>query len=94
MWERACSRKGQLGPGLKRHRRHAIPRQQLALQQKEFKMKPTSDPSEHNPDKPAMPGEVERDNDALRPNDPAKREQRHGNPDAQETDAQKTARRD
>ncbi|MBJ2345645.1 MULTISPECIES: hypothetical protein [Pseudomonas] len=57
-------------------------------------MKPTSDPSEHNPDKPAMPGEVERDNDALRPNDPAKREQRHGNPDAQETDAQKTARRD
>jgi len=27
----------------------------------------------------------------LRPNDPAKREQQ-GNPDAQETDAQKTAR--
>ncbi|MCL6701241.1 hypothetical protein [Pseudomonas sp. T1.Ur] len=51
-------------------------------------MKPTSDQTEHNPDKPALPGEVERDNDA------AKREQRQGHPGAQETDAQKTARRD
>ncbi|WP_434569109.1 hypothetical protein [Pseudomonas sp. Z3-8] len=56
-------------------------------------MKPGPDQTQHNPDEPALPGEVERDNDALRPNDPAKREQQ-GNAEAQETDAQKTARRD
>lgn len=60
-------------------------------QPKEFAMKPSPDQTQENPDDPALPGEVERDNDALRPNDPAKREQQ-GNPDAQETDAQKTAR--
>jgi hypothetical protein len=47
-----------------------------------------------NPDEPALPGEVERDNDALRPNDPAKRKQQEGNPGAGETDAQKTGRHD
>ncbi|MFW9268111.1 hypothetical protein J3P80_09270 [Pseudomonas sp. D2-30] len=56
-------------------------------------MKSSHDQTQQNPDAPALPGEVERDNDALRPNDPAKREQQQGNPDAQETDAQKTARR-
>ncbi|WP_434624838.1 hypothetical protein J3P89_18675 [Pseudomonas sp. Z1-14] len=56
-------------------------------------MKPGPDQTQHNPDEPALPGEVERDNDALRPNDPAKREQQ-GNAEAQETDAQKTARGD
>lgn len=54
-------------------------------------MKP-SDQTSHNPDEPAMPGEVERDNDALRPNDPAKRKQQEGYTEAGETDAQKTAR--
>src|SRR3546814_14133571 len=46
-----------------------------AGQTKEFAMKPSPDQTSHNPDEPAMPGEVERDNDALRPNDPAKRKQ-------------------
>ncbi|MEJ1227799.1 MULTISPECIES: hypothetical protein [unclassified Pseudomonas] len=49
-------------------------------------------PSTQNPDEPAMPGEVERDNDALRPNDPAKRKQQQGEPGAEDTDAQKTGR--
>ncbi|MFO2466375.1 hypothetical protein OOJ96_23650 [Pseudomonas sp. 15FMM2] len=31
-------------------------------------------PGTDNPDEPIMPGEVERDNDANRPNDPVKRE--------------------
>jgi hypothetical protein len=68
-------------------------RQQLAQPPKEFPMKSNSDQTQHNPDEPALPGEVERDNDALRPNDPAKREQQ-GNAETQESDAQKTARRD
>jgi len=50
--------------------------------------------STQNPDEPAMPGEVERDNDALRPNDPAKREQQQDKPGAQDTDAQKIGRHD
>ncbi|MGN8342979.1 hypothetical protein ACLEJQ_05160 [Pseudomonas sp. SMV71] len=52
-----------------------------------------TDQTQQNPDEPAMPGEVERDNDALRPNDPAKRKQQ-GDPEAGETDAQKTGRND
>ncbi|WP_339533037.1 hypothetical protein [Pseudomonas mucidolens] len=32
-------------------------------------------PGPENPDEPIMPGEVERDNDANRPNDPVRREQ-------------------
>ena len=47
-----------------------------------------------NPDHPAMPGEIERDNNALRPNDPAKRKQEKGHPDGGETDAQKVGRKD
>lgn len=62
-----------------------------ARKTKEFAMKP-SDQTSHNPDEPAMPGEVERDNDALRPNDPAKRKQQEGDTEAGETDAQKIAR--
>ncbi|WP_178114413.1 MULTISPECIES: hypothetical protein [unclassified Pseudomonas] len=31
-------------------------------------------PGTQNPDEPILPGEVERDNDAYRPNDPARRE--------------------
>lgn len=31
-------------------------------------------PGSENPDEPIMPGEVERDNDANRPNDPVRRE--------------------
>jgi hypothetical protein len=56
-------------------------------------MKQTPDQSPKNPDDPALPGEVERDNDALRSNDPAKREQQGGDAEAGETDAQKTGRR-
>ncbi|MCQ6259427.1 hypothetical protein [Pseudomonas sp. Q11] len=56
-------------------------------------MKPSPDQTSPNPDEPAMPGEVERDNDALRPNDPAKRKQQEGDAEAGETDAQKTGRR-
>ena len=55
-------------------------------------MKHRSDQTPHNPDEPAMPGEVERDNDALRPNDPAKRKQQHGDSEVGETDAQKAGR--
>jgi hypothetical protein len=55
-------------------------------------MKSHPDQATRNPDEPALPGEVERDNDALRPNDPAKRKQQEGNPGAGETDAQKTGR--
>ncbi len=51
------------------------------------------DQTRQNPDASALPGEVERDNDALRPNDPAKRKQQHGDPEAGDTDAQKTGRR-
>ncbi|MNP64892.1 hypothetical protein D3C76_1604310 [compost metagenome] len=51
------------------------------------------DQPRENPDAPALPGEVERDNDALRPNDPAKRKQQRGDPEAGDTDAQKTGRR-
>lgn len=51
------------------------------------------DQNRQNPDAPALPGEVERDNDALRPNDPAKRKQQHGDAEAGDTDAQKTGRR-
>ncbi|SCW54311.1 MULTISPECIES: hypothetical protein [unclassified Pseudomonas] len=56
-------------------------------------MKHKSDRTPSNPDAPALPGEVERDNDALRPNDPAKRKQQRGDPEAGDTDAQKTGRR-
>ncbi|MDO7897036.1 hypothetical protein [Pseudomonas citrulli] len=56
-------------------------------------MKHSTESTQHNPDDPAMPGEVERDNDALRPNDPAKRKQQGGDEQAGETDAQKTGRR-
>ncbi|MCJ8204555.1 hypothetical protein [Pseudomonas sp. RGM2987] len=56
-------------------------------------MKHHPDQAQQNPDEPAMPGEVERDNDALRPNDPVKRKQQ-GDPEAGETDAQKTGRHD
>lgn len=56
-------------------------------------MKHSPDQTRPNPDAPALPGEVERDNDALRPNDPAKRKQQHGDPGAGDTDAQKTGRR-
>ncbi|TWC12268.1 MULTISPECIES: hypothetical protein [unclassified Pseudomonas] len=52
-------------------------------------MKDNPEHATQNPDEPALPGEVERDNDALRPNDPAKRKQQEGNPGAGETDAQK-----
>ncbi|WP_422776014.1 hypothetical protein ACOXXE_17430 [Pseudomonas mediterranea] len=55
-------------------------------------MKDTPDHTTQNPDEPALPGEVERDNDALRPNDPAKRKQQEGNPGTGETDAQKAGR--
>ncbi|UZE04525.1 hypothetical protein [Pseudomonas corrugata] len=55
-------------------------------------MKDNPDHTTQNPDEPALPGEVERDNDALRPNDPAKRKQQEGNPGAGETDAQKSGR--
>ncbi|WP_413794972.1 MULTISPECIES: hypothetical protein [unclassified Pseudomonas] len=57
-------------------------------------MKHSPDQTRPDPDAPALPGEVERDNDALRPNDPAKRKQQHGDPEAGDTDAQKTGRRD
>jgi hypothetical protein len=60
---------------------------------KEFVMKHSPDQTEQNPDDPALPGEVERDNNALRPNDPALRKQQQGDPEAGETDAQKTGRR-
>ncbi|MET3455698.1 MULTISPECIES: hypothetical protein [Pseudomonas] len=56
-------------------------------------MKHSPDQPSQNPDEPALPGEVERDNDALRPNDPAKRKQQQGDPEAGDTDAQKTGRR-
>ncbi|BBP64304.1 hypothetical protein PHLH5_18450 [Pseudomonas sp. Cab53] len=56
-------------------------------------MKHRTESTQHNPDEPAMPGEVERDNDALRPNDPAKRKHEGGDEQAGDTDAQKTARR-
>jgi len=46
-----------------------------------------------NPEKPAMPGEVERDNNALRPDDPAQRKQEKGHPDGGDTDAQKIGRK-
>ncbi|UZE25558.1 hypothetical protein LOY67_09200 [Pseudomonas sp. B21-056] len=57
-------------------------------------MKHTPDHTTQNPDEPALPGEVERDNDALRPNDPARRKQHEGDPGAGETDAQKIGRHD
>lgn len=56
-------------------------------------MKRHPDQAPRNPDEPALPGEVERDNNALRPNDPAKRKQHQGAPGAGDTDAQKTGRR-
>ena len=37
-------------------------------------MKHSPDQPSQNPDEPALPGEVERDNDALRPNDPKERD--------------------
>ncbi|VVO13184.1 hypothetical protein [Pseudomonas fluorescens] len=42
-------------------------------------------PDTENPDEALMPGEVERDNDALRPNGPAKR-RADINPDDQDLD--------
>jgi|GEM_PF-1292074 len=55
-------------------------------------MKHHPDQTQENPDAPALPGEVERDNAALRPNDPVKRKQQQGEPGAEDTDAQKTGR--
>jgi hypothetical protein len=51
--------------------------------------KPTT-PSE-NPDEPRPPGEVERDNDALRPTDPTRRKESGKGTDSGESTAQETA---
>ena len=47
-------------------------------------------PSE-NPDEPRPPGEVERDNDALRPTDPTRRKESGKGTDSGESTAQETA---
>lgn len=52
-------------------------------------MKPVS-PSEH-PDEPRLPGETERDNDALRPTDPKQRKDRGKGTASGESTAQETA---
>jgi hypothetical protein len=52
-------------------------------------MKPTT-PTEH-PDEPRPPGEVERDNDALRPTDPTWREESGKGTESGESTAQETA---
>jgi hypothetical protein len=52
-------------------------------------MKPVTE-TEH-PDEPRPPGEVERDNDALRPTDPKKREENSQGTDSGESTAQETA---
>lgn len=52
-------------------------------------MKPTNQ-SEH-PDEPRPPGEVDRDNDALRPTDPKKREDSGKGTESGESTAQETA---
>jgi hypothetical protein len=52
-------------------------------------MKPITE-AEH-PDEPRPPGEVERDNDALRPTDPNKRKENSKGTDSGESTAQETA---
>jgi hypothetical protein len=44
-----------------------------------------------HPDEPRPPGEVERDNDALRPTDPKRREEQGKGTDSGESTAQETA---
>lgn len=53
-------------------------------------MKPIPD-TEH-PDEPRPPGEVERDNDALRPTDPTRRKDSGKGTDSGESTAQETAK--
>jgi hypothetical protein len=52
-------------------------------------MKPV--PDAENPDEPRPPGEVERDNDALRPTDPTRRKESGKNTPSGESTAQETA---
>lgn len=52
-------------------------------------MKPIS--KDEHPDKPRPPGEVERDNDALRPTDPKRREESGKGTTSGESTAQETA---
>ncbi|MCK1794123.1 hypothetical protein [Pseudomonas violetae] len=44
-----------------------------------------------HPDEPRPPGEVERDNDALRPTDPNRRKEKAEGTDSGESTAQETA---
>jgi len=53
-------------------------------------MKPITE-TEH-PDEPRPPGEVERDNDALRSTDPKKREENSQGTDSGDSTAQETAK--
>lgn len=52
-------------------------------------MKPISE--DEHPDEPRPPGEVERDNDALRPTDPKRREESGKGTTSGESTAQETA---
>ena len=55
-------------------------------------MNPKPDDAAENPDEPHPPGEVERDNDALRPTDPNRRKENGKGTDSGESTAQETAK--
>lgn len=55
-------------------------------------MKPQSPDTTEHPDDPRPPGEVERDNDALRPTDPTRRKERGKGTQSGESTAQETAK--
>lgn len=50
-------------------------------------------PDEKHPDEPRPPGEVERDNDALRPTDPKRREENSKGTGSGDSTAQETAKK-
>ena len=56
-------------------------------------MNPSPDETSKNPDEPRPPGEVERDNDALRPTDPKRRHDSSKGTESGESTAQETADR-
>lgn len=51
-----------------------------------------SAPDEKHPDEPRPPGEVERDNDALRPTDPKRRKENSKGTGSGDSTAQETAK--
>lgn len=55
-------------------------------------MKPQSPDTAVHPDEPRAPGEVERDNDALRPTDPTRRKESDKGTQSGESTAQETAK--